>query len=485
VKQALTLRQGQRLQLSAQLQHSIRLLQLSREEIAQEISSVLESNPLLEEVEPDALPEMASENDVGNLSDPLVESSESNETHRADDDWHDASLADRHWEQAGFSRLERNELGDAEDDRESRWESPQKTLAGMLLDALALHRLSEKDQRIAQTLIGCLDLKGYLTASYDEVRQILAPQMTADDDEIDSMLHLVQSLSDPGIGARNLAECLTLQLKVQPPQTPGLMGARKIVCQHLSLLSAHRYDALAKVLDIERSALAEVFQLIQSLDPKPGERLTVPPSPAVAPDAIVQRRNGVWTIALTRESAQNIRISPHYQQYLDGNDQTTRQYLKDHLREAQWFIRSLQQRDQTILNVVTQIVSVQNGFMDEGDGALLPLTLREVGEALGIHESTVSRAVDHKYLLTPHGLFPMKHFFSAGLGTSSGPQTSARAAQARIRKMIESESPLKPISDNQLATKLGEEGISIARRTVAKYREQMNIPPATQRRSVI
>ncbi len=485
VKQALNLQQGQRLQLSAQLQHSIRLLQLSREELAHEINSVLESNPLLEEIELDTPPEMTSENDLGNISVPLVKSSQSNETHHADDDWHDSSLADRRWEQTGFSRSERDEHGDTYDDHESRWENPQKTLAELLLEALALHRLSEKDQRIAQTLIGCLDLKGYLTASYDEVRQILAPQMTADDDEIDSMLHLVQSLSDPGIGARDLAECLTLQLKVQPPNTPGLMDARKIVCEHLSLLSARRYNALAEALDMERSALAEVFRLIQSLDPKPGERLTVRPAPAVAPDAIVQRRNGEWTIALARESAQKIQISPHYQQYLDGDDQNTRRYLKDHLREAHWFIRSLQQRDQTILNVATQIVYVQNGFMDEGDRALLPLTLRDVGKTLGIHESTVSRAVDHKYLLTPHGLFPMKYFFSAGLGAHSGSQTSARSAQARIRKMIESESPLKPISDNQLATKLGEEGISIARRTVAKYREQMKIPPATQRRSVI
>ena len=485
MKQALHIRQGQRLQFSVQLQHSIRLLQLSREEIAQEIGSVLESNPLLEEIEPDPTPEMTSETDVENIPDPLVESLHPNKTHLADDDWHDASLADRHWEQAGFSRSERNDLGEAYDDRESQWESPRKTLAGLLLEALALHRLSEKDQLIAQTLIGCLDLKGYLTASYDEVRQILAPRVIADDDEIDSMLHLVQSLSDPGIGARDLAECLALQLKAQAPETPGLVDAHKIVHQHLSLLSARRYDALAKVLDIERSALAEVLRLIQSLDPKPGEHLAAPPAPAVSPDAIVQRRDGVWTIALTRESAQGIRISSHYQQYLDGNDQTTRQYVKDHLREAHWFIHSLQQRDQTILSVATQIVSVQNGFMDEGDGALLPLTLRDVGEALGIHESTVSRAVDHKYLLTPHGLFPMKHFFSAGLGASSGPQTSARAAQARIRKMIESESLLKPISDSQLATKLGDEGISIARRTVAKYREQMNILPAFQRRGVI
>ena len=179
VKQALNLQQGQRLQLSAQLQHSIRLLQLSREELAHEINSVLESNPLLEEIELDTPPEMTSENDLGNISVPLVKSSQSNETHHADDDWHDSSLADRRWEQTGFSRSERDEHGDTYDDHESRWENPQKTLAELLLEALALHRLSEKDQRIAQTLIGCLDLKGYLTASYDEVRQILAPQMAA------------------------------------------------------------------------------------------------------------------------------------------------------------------------------------------------------------------------------------------------------------------------------------------------------------------
>jgi len=208
-------------------------------------------------------------------------------------------------------------------------------------------------------------------------------------------------------------------------------------------------------------------------------------APAVTPDVLVHRQDDAWIVRLDHESARGIRISDDYQQYLDGDDQTTRKYLKDHLREAQWFIRSLQQRDQTILSVATQIVSVQRGFMDEGDKALVPLTLKDIAQALGIHESTVSRAVDQKYLLTPHGLFPLKHFFSTGLATASGSQTSSRAAQARIRKMIESESPLKPISDSQLAARLGEEGISIARRTVAKYREQMNILPASQRRSVI
>jgi RNA polymerase sigma-54 factor len=485
VKQALHIRQGQRLQLSTQLQHSIRLLQLSCEEVAQEIRSVLESNPLLEEVEPEALPEMASENDVGNIPDLLVESSQFNETHRADDDWRDASFADRHWEHAGFSSSHSDDLGETRQDHDLPWQSQQDSLAELLLEGLALHRLSDKDRLITQTLIGCLDKKGYLTATYDDVRQILSPHVNADDDEIDSMLHLVQSLSNPGIGARDLAECLSLQLKARPSQTSNLRLAREIVQEHFSLLSRRRYEALADVLQIDHSILAEVLGLIQSLDPKPGERLAAPPTPAVTPDAVVHRRDDTWIVALAHQSAQNIQISNDYQQYLAGNDQTTQQYLKDHLREAQWFIRSLQQRDQTILSVASQIVLVQNGFMDKGDGAMMPLTLRDVAQVLGIHESTVSRAVDQKYLLTPHGLFPMKHFFSTGLGTSSGPQISARAAQARIRKMIESEPSLTPISDSQLAAQLEKEGISIARRTVAKYREQMNIPPVAQRRSVI
>ncbi|MBT5819492.1 MAG: RNA polymerase factor sigma-54 [Proteobacteria bacterium] len=485
MKQALNIRQGQRLQLSTQLQHAIRLLQLSFEEVSQEISSVLESNPLLEEVEPGALPEGESETDAKRILEPLTESPQTEQTHAIDDDWRDASFVDRHWEHAGFSSSEPDDLGEPRQDHDLLWQSQQDSLARLLLEGLALHRLSDKDKLIAQTLIGCLDRKGYLTATYDDVRQILTPQVNADDDEIDSMLHLVQSLSDPGIGARDLAECLSLQLKAQPSQTSDLRLARKIVQEHFSLLSRRHYEALADVLEIDLSVLAEVLGLIQSLDPKPGERLAAPPTPAVAPDAVVHRRDDTWIVTLARQSAQNIRISNYYQQYLGGNDPTTRQYLKDHLREAQWFIRSLQQRDQTILSVATQIVLVQNGFMDKGDGAMVPLTLRDVAQVLGIHESTVSRAVDQKYLLTPHGLFPMKHFFSTGLGTSSGPQISARAAQARIRKMIESETSLTPISDGQLAAQLEKEGISIARRTVAKYREQMNIPPVAQRRSVI
>ena len=355
----------------------------------------------------------------------------------------------------------------------------------MLLGELGLHRLNTADQLIAHALIGCLDPQGYLTVDYDELRQILTPALTPEDAEIESVLHLVQQLSWPGIGARDLSECLRLQLATQTADTPGLEHAQCIVDQHLALLSAHQYDALVQRLAIDRPALAIALELIHSLDPKPGERLAVSVAASVIPDVMARREGEHWTAFLTREHTRRVQLNEHYRQYLGGRDPSTQQYLKDNLRDAQWFIRSLEQRENTILRVAREIVTIQAGFMDQGDSALTPLTMRAVAQRLDLHESTISRAVDQKHLLTPHGVYPLKYFFSASVGESSGPSISARAVQARIRKVIESEPPLKPVSDSQLTAILGEEGIQIARRTVAKYREQMNIPPAAQRRSVL
>ena len=255
MKQALHLQQGQRLQLSTQLQQSIRLLQLSREEIRQELTSALESNPLLEEGESDALPDLPSDADLGPLADALTEPPQADQTF-SEDEWRDTPAADRHWEHLGSSSLAGRRTDDAPYDHEPLWESRQDSLSGLLLEGLSLHRLSDSDQRIAQALIGCLDGRGYLTATYDEVRQVLQPEIEAEDDEIDSMLHLVQSLSDPGIGARDLAECLTLQLNALPKATPNLEKAKEIIQQHFALLSLHRYEALAGVLDIDTPASA-------------------------------------------------------------------------------------------------------------------------------------------------------------------------------------------------------------------------------------
>jgi len=298
-------------------------------------------------------------------------------------------------------------------------------------------------------------------------------------------LHLVQSLSHPGIASRNPRECLLLQLSVLGEDTPGLTNAQRLADQYLTLLSERRYDELLRHLHIDRKQLSEAVSLIHSLDPAPGEHLSSSVAQYIVPDACVYRQGRRWGVRLTQESARNVRLNDYYRQYLGENDPATRKYLKERLQEARWFIRSLKQRDNTILRVAREIVDHQQAFMAAGDSALTALTMREVAARLELHESTISRAVDQKYLLTPHGIFELKHFFSGQIGEATGTTTSARAVQARIQKVIQSEPRAKPVSDSRITAILNDEGILIARRTVAKYREQMNIPPANRRRSVL
>jgi RNA polymerase sigma-54 factor len=476
LKQALQIRHNQRLQLTPQLQQSIRLLQMSYADLTQEISVAMESNPFLEEAEstgPDApLPDLP-------VVDTDEESALEDEIHADRDDpnehyWDSTATSAHRWDEPSQASSSFDPSSSVSVSAESQWQNPPDGMTQVLL--------GESDQWIAHALIGCLDPQGYLAVDYDELRQILAPQTVPEDSEINSVLHLLQQLSWPGIGARDLRECLTLQLSALDPNTPELNTAQRLVETHLALLSAHRYDELVRLLDIDRPTLARALALIHSLDPKPGERLFEQVATSILPDAMVRRQGDRWTTSLTQENAQRVQLND---QYLSGQDPPTQKYLQENLRNAQWFIRSLEQRDSTILRVAREIVDVQQGFMDHGDSALVPLTMRVVAQRLELHESTISRAVDQKHLLTPHGVYPLKYFFSGGVGESSGPATSARAVQARIRKVIESEAPLKPVSDSQLVTILDNEGIQIARRTVAKYREQMNIPPATQRRSVL
>ncbi len=367
---------------------------------------------------------------------------------------------------------------------QSMWADPQCLATATKLE-LALHRLNETDNLIANALIESLDEKGYLTASHPEIRAILADHLRPTDEEIDAVLHLIQSIAVPGIGARDLRECLLLQLQRLDLSTPGLSAATKIIDKHMSLLASHAYPCAHGKDGVRgKSGLAQAISLIQSLDPKPGEQISPKPTEVIIPDVIVRNVENNWVVQLTRRDGRRVRVNESYRDYLKAPDAETRQYIRDHMKEAHGFVRSLEQREQTILRVAEAIVAIQHDFMSSGDHGLTPLTLRDISETLDIHESTVSRAVDKKNLLTPLGVYPFKHFFSSGLGNRSGVRVSARAAQARIRKVIESEPADRPISDGALAQILGAEGIPIARRTVAKYRDQMNIPPAAQRRGL-
>lgn len=485
MKHALQLRQTQRLQLNAQLTQSLKILQLGRAEIDLEIRAALDANPFLEENS------AANALDVAFDAQALVESDSSRVERTSQGDERLGETPSQHatheetrWDEGPYSRRVDSDFDFSSEPDQSMWADPGNVLRQRLLSELALHRLNETDNLIANALIESLDEKGYLTASHPEICAILANHLRPTDEEIDAVLHLIQSIAVPGIGARDLRECLLLQLERLDLSTPGLSAATKIIDKHMSLLASHAYPALMEKTGEEKSGLAKAISLIQSLDPKPGEQISPKPTEVIIPDVIVRNVENNWVVQLTRRDGHRVRVNESYRDYLKAPDAETRQYIRDHMREAHGFVRSLEQRDQTILRVAEAIVAIQQDFMTSGDHGLTPLTLREVSETLDIHESTVSRAVDKKNLLTPLGVYPFKHFFSSGLGNRSGVRVSARAAQARIRKVIESEPVDRPISDGALAQILGAEGIPIARRTVAKYRDQMNIPPAAQRRGL-
>ena len=484
MKHSLQIRQSRRLQLNAQLTQSLRLLQLGRVDLDFEIQNKLETNPLLEGV--DSLNYADDPTPSPEEIEPLTqaESEPIQESPNTESEMISTDYDSLHWDDRPYRpHSESSNEFRAETDQ-PMWHDAGQDLRTRLLEELALHRLSRPDELIAHALIGSLDDRGYLPINYDELRSILDAQDSPSDKEIDSVLHLVQSLYLPGIAARDLRECLMLQLDGLDKQTAHIEDAKKLVSNHLDRLGKHQYTALGQALEIDQSRLAKVIALIQSLNPKPGEELTPSVDHAVSPDVVVKKVGQEWVVRLVRPDGSVIRISQDYRNYQHSPDKKTSEYIKNHLQDAQWFIRSLEQRDQTILKVTQTIVSMQRNFMESGDMGVVPMTLRDISNELDIHESTVSRAIDQKNILTPYGLFALKYFFSASLGGSNGAQTSARAAQAKIRKVIESESAQHPVSDNQLVAMLNQDGITIARRTVAKYREQMKILPAAQRRSI-
>ena len=414
------------------MHQSIHLLQLSSADLDQEILEVLETNPLLEPGE-----------------DRLLQATPFEQT--------DALKTVQHG----------------------------ATLREVLLEELSGHRLNSLDRGIAQAIIGSIDERGYLRASNEELRQILAPAFIPEQEEIEAMVQLVQSLSLRGIAARDLGECLRIQLEVLDPETPGREVAIMLADRHLDLLARREFDKLIQLLGVSRRELGQARDLIQNLDHAPGRHLAVDRPDYVTPDVIVYRVTDGWSVRLAAEPRHHLRLNHDYHEYLTVADTGTRKYLKEKLQEARGFILSVHRRRDTILRVAEQIVIHQSGFMEAGASELIPLTQREIARVLGLHESTVSRASDNKFMQTPQGLFEFKYFFTGSVGRRPDSSHSAHAIQAKIRKVIESESPLKPISDNAITQQLTAQGVDVARRTVAKYRKHMNIPPANQRKSVL
>lgn len=491
MKQTIQLRLGQQLTMTPQLQQAIKLLQLSTLDLQREIQEALESNLMLESTD-----EAEAEIDTSELEasrrqqEAQVDSEVRPEQASMPDDLPvDSSWSDTFDSYIGSSSggTGAGAEGGMDLDPFAQHSRPQ-TLHDHLEWQLNLSRLQPRDRVIAEALLDAIDANGYLRTDIDElVAAITDPDAIGDEavepDEVEAVLHRIQAFDPPGVGARSLRECLLLQLRYLPTETPYRDAAIGICDNHFSALSRNDLDDLRRHTKLPPDALREALALIRSMHPRPGSLVADIRPEYVIPDVVVQKRNGSWTVELNPETTPRLRVNPGYLKLIrradDGPDNAC---LKTHLQEARWFIKSLASRNDTVLRVAAKIVELQENFFEYGEEAMKPLVLRDVADSLELHESTVSRVTTQKYMHTPRGTFEFKYFFSSHVNTASGGECSSTAIRAFIRKLVAAETPSKPLSDNKIAGILTEQGINVARRTVAKYREAMGIPPSNERK---
>ncbi len=490
LKPSIQLRIGQHLTMTPQLQQAIRLLQLSTFELQTEIQQSLESNPMLEKLEGDGEfdgkidPEETAESFQSEDYPAEAEPAPSAEAQIEMDAGHDELPVDTRWEDiydspnpyAGSS-----EEGDR--DLFENQSSTQESLQEHLLWQMRLVNMSETDQTIAMAIIDAIDEDGYLRETVESIHANLVLDLDIEPDEVEAVLHLIQHLDPVGSGARDLSECLRVQLQQYSDQTPYLDAAKLIVDKYLDLLAGRNYKQLTKRTKLSETELQHAIDLIQTLNPRPGGQLSSQLPEYIIPDVTVVKKEGRWRVELNPEVAPRLRINHLYADMIKRSDHSDdNKYLRGQLQEARWFIKSLQSRNETLLRVATAIVAHQRGFLEYGEEAMKPLVLKDIAEQLEMHESTISRVTTQKYMHTPKGIYEFKYFFSSHVGTTDGGVCSATAIRAMIKKLITEESPTKPLSDNNLAKTLVAKGINVARRTVAKYREAMNIPPSNERK---
>ena len=465
MKPSLQFRLSQHLTLTPQLQQSIRLLQLSTVELNQEIDRMLMENPALEredaEGEPDAAaPAPAPAGGAG--------ASGSTEPAAPDTDW-----------PADIASSWRGPDDDDEGDR-SFTAPDTPTLRDHLRGQLSLTNLGDRDRAFVQLLIDALDEDGYLTQPLEEIAALLPAE--ADPEELGIALRHLQNLEPAGVGARSPGECLALQLRIMPDE-PARRLALDIVEKHLELLASRDYTRLKNITGAGDEALRAAQRLIQALNPRPGAAYAKVETRYVIPDVIVRKQRGVWRASLNPDAMPRLRINRLYAELAAGA-RTSGAAIASQLQEARWLIKNVQQRFDTILRVSQAIVDQQRHFLEHGEVAMRPLVLREIAQTLGLHESTISRVTTQKYMATPRGTFELKYFFGSHVATEAGGAASSTAIRALIKQLVAAEDAKAPLSDARISQILGEQGIVVARRTIAKYREALQIPPVNQRKSL-
>jgi RNA polymerase sigma-54 factor len=485
MKPSLQFRLSQHLTLTPQLQQSIRLLQLSTVELNQELERYLAENPLLERTDL-----AGGEGEPASPPPPNGQSAEGEAQPTAADDRRDeqpslneerSAFDDEPSQLAGSS----SRRDDDERDDFTQFAAAEPSLQEHLLQQISLTGLTPRDKLIAEFVIGHLDEDGYLKQDLEELRESAAA--SASDVEIEELqiaLRHVQHLEPTGVGARDIAECLELQLHAMPADTPHRGTALTLVTRHLDVLASRDFNKLKRLLAVDEDELRDIRALILTLDPKPGRAFGTGDVRYVVPDVLVRKAGNRWTASLNRDAMPRLRINKMYADILQASRENGGKHLAGQLQEARWLIKNVQQRFDTILRVTQAIVDRQKNFFEHGEVAMRPLVLREIAEAVGLHESTISRVTTQKYMLTPRGIFELKYFFGSHVSTDTGGACSATAIRALIKQLVAAEDGKKPLSDHRISDILAQQGIQVARRTVAKYREAMHIQPANLRKSI-
>ena len=496
MKPSLVLKMGQQLTMTPQLQQAIKLLQLSTLDLQQEIQEALEANPMLERQEDD--------DDFDN-SDPLADGDELASAPAQEITFQDAPAnaelpdenqwseqipselpVDTAWEdiyQTSASNLPSND--------DDEWDFTARTSAGESLQShllwqLNLAPMSDKDRLIAMTLIDAISNDGYLEETLEELLESFDPELDIELDEIEAVLHRIQQFEPAGIGARDLRECLLLQLRQLPANTPWLKETQRLVSDYLDLLGSRDYSQIMRRMKLREEELKPAIDLIQRLNPRPGSQIESSEPEYVVPDVIVRKDSGRWLVELNQEAMPRLRVNPQYAGMVKRADSSSdNTFMRNQLQEARWFIKSLQSRNETLMKVASQIVEHQRGFLEYGEEAMKPLVLHDIAEAVGMHESTISRVTTQKFMHTPRGIFELKYFFSSHVSTAEGGECSSTAIRAIIKKLVAAENAKKPLSDSKIAGLLEAQGIQVARRTVAKYRESLGIAPSSERKRLM
>ncbi|EMC3818361.1 RNA polymerase factor sigma-54 [Shigella sonnei] len=477
MKQGLQLRLSQQLAMTPQLQQAIRLLQLSTLELQQELQQALESNPLLEQIDTHEEIDTRETQDSETLDTAdALEQKEMPEELPLDASWDTIYTAGT---PSGTS-------GDYIDDELPVYQGETtQTLQDYLMWQVELTPFSDTDRAIATSIVDAVDDIGYLTVPLEDILESMGDE-EIDIDEVEAVLKRIQRFDPVGVAAKDLRDCLLIQLSQFDKTTPWLEEARLIISDHLDLLANHDFRTLMRVTRLKEDVLKEAVNLIQSLDPRPGQSIQTGEPEYVIPDVLVRKHNGHWTVELNSDSIPRLQINQHYASMCNNarNDGDS-QFIRSNLQDAKWLIKSLESRNDTLLRVSRCVVEQQQAFFEQGEEYMKPMVLADIAQAVEMHESTISRVTTQKYLHSPRGIFELKYFFSSHINTEGGGEASSTAIRALVKKLIAAENPAKPLSDSKLTSLLSEQGIMVARRTVAKYRESLSIPPSNQRKQLV